>query len=329
MGLHIKGTGMYVPPTVVTNDDMATVVETNDEWITTRTGIKTRHFSNGELTYQMGAKASEQAIRNAGLKPDQIDMVLATTVSGDFMTPSLACLTANELGIADAVCMDVNCACAGFVYAMDLAEKYLRDGECENVLVVSAEILSRLTDFTDRATCVLFGDGAAACVVSRADTVFSSYLKGRPAGVDKLFCKGSDFTNPLFEVTMNWNSEKYSNAKENALCMEGSEVYKFATAVMPEAVEAAAEKAGLAVEDIDLIIPHQANIRIVNTAVKRLGLPVEKFFINVSEYGNTSSASIPIGLAEAAAQGRLKKGDKVCLVGFGAGLTYGAVVVEW
>ncbi|MGI5959814.1 MAG: 3-oxoacyl-ACP synthase III family protein [Massiliimalia sp.] len=329
MGLNIIGAGMYVPETVATNDDFAKIVDTSDEWITTRTGIKTRHINNGELTFQMGAKAADLAVKDAGIDMSQIDMVLATTVTSDFLTPSLACMVAKEIGIEDAACMDLNAACSGYVFALDVAKKYLDSGDFHTILIVSAEIVTRMVDYTDRGTCVLFGDGAAATVVTKGEGIYAAALRSSPQGALKIFTKLPEPENPFKTQGSDWGDERVQQAAPYQMQMLGHDVYKFATVAMADAVEQAAQKAGISVEDLKLIIPHQANIRIVQTAIKRLKLPVERFYVNIEKYGNISSACIPLALAELKAQGRLEKGDKICVVGFGAGLTYGAAVFEY
>lgn len=323
-GIRIVGTGSFVPETVVTNEDFSRIVETSDEWITTRTGIKRRHISVEEPTWVMGARAARAALESAGADPQDIDLLIATTVTADTYTPSMACLIGGELGIT-AQCMDVNGACTGFIYALDMAQKYLACG-LRRVLIVSAERLSKLTNFEDRSTCVLFGDGAGACVVEKAEKPFASYLRCDGTGAKLLYAVSGATENPFAEtpVTM---GEDFSY-RPGAIYMNGQEVYKFAVRAMPEAVEKAAEAYGVAVKDIDLIVPHQANIRILQTAAKALGLPMERFAVNIAEYGNISSACIPLCLDQLTRDGKLKDGQTLCLVGFGAGLTYGAVVFE-
>ncbi len=329
MGISIIGTGMYVPENVVTNEDMSKIVDTNDEWITSRTGIKTRHFADNITTYKMGANAAVEAIKNANLSVEDIDMIILSTATPDYVTPSTACFVANEIGAFNAVCFDISCACSGFVYALDMANRYLLDEEYNNILIVSSEMLSKITDFTDRSTCVLFGDGAAACVVQKGDKQFACKLGADVSGVSKLFGRGIPPSNPFMETPFDPLSDGFAETSGHNLYMDGREVYKFATRIMPKAVELACEKAGITPSDLALIVPHQANIRIVETAAKNLKLPIDKFYVNVHQYGNTSSASIPICLNEASKNGRIKPGDKICVVGFGAGLTYAAAVLEW
>lgn len=329
-GIKIISTGIYVPDFNVSNDDFTSIVETSDEWIATRTGIRNRRFAINETTCQMGLYAAQNAIKNAQISPLDIDLILFTSVTPDYFSPSASCVLQGLLGAENATGIDINCACAGFVYALDMAKRYLADGDINTVLIVSSENLSKLADFTDRSTCVLFGDGAAACIVRADDGLFSSYLKADGKGAKSIVARALKPNNPFTEEqTDPFNFDGFENTKEHYLYMDGKEVYKFATKIMPEAVSKACEKAGISPQDLDLIIPHQANIRIIQTAAKNLGLPMEKFYVNVDAYGNTSSASVPIAIYEAVTNGKLKQGDKVCLVGFGAGLIAGAAVIEW
>lgn len=330
MGIRILGSGGYLPAFTASNEDFTRIVDTSDEWIVKRTGISTRHLADGESTTGMAAQAAAQAIANAGIDLCEIDLVIGTTVSGDFTTPSLACMTAHELGIIKAACFDINAACAGFVYALDMAEMYLSSGRAGCALIVSSEMLSRLTDYSDRSTCVIFADGAGAAVVKAGEGLYQSYVSCEPEGAHHIFAQSAPVQNPFTGRSVYENEqEQFGHGNGRYIYMEGREVYKFATRAMPQAVEAACQKAGIPVEELDLIIPHQANIRIVQTAAKNMGIPMEKCYTSIDRYGNTSSACIPIGIAECMADGRLKKGSKVCLVGFGAGLVYAASVFEW
>lgn len=312
---------------IVSNDDFTRIVETSDEWIKTRTGISNRHLSNGEPLWTLSVDAAQKALKAAGIGAEEIDLIIHTSITSDYISPSMACLVQGKIGAVNATGFDLNCACAGYVYALDMARRYLCTGDFKKILIISSEMLSKVTNYEDRSTCVLFGDGAAATVVSAADGLFASYLKSDGTGAKHIFARTIPAENPF--ATRQLAVDDFAENKPGVLYMNGREVYKFATRAMPEAVEEAAKKAGIAVEDIDIIVPHQANIRIVETAASRLGQPMEKFFINVEKYGNTSSASIPIALSELNESGRLKRGDKVCIVGFGAGLTYGAAVFEW
>ena len=327
-GIKISGIASYVPETVIENNDFTSFIETNDEWITTRTGIKTRHCAMNMPTWKMGSSAAEKAITVSGISRDEIDLIICTTVTPDTLIPSTACLIQKELGMEGCMAFDINCACSGFVYAVDMAQKYIAAGSARNVLVVSAETLSKVVDYTDRSSCILFGDGSAAAVISPSDTSYSSFLgaDGRGSG----YLKASSVhpvTHPLFAAK---GIEPETDENDHGqLFQDGKEVYKFAVATMPMIIEKVIEKAGLTVNDIDRIVPHQANIRIIQTAASKLGLPMEKFFINIEKYGNTSSASIPIALTEAIDNGIIKRGDKIVLAGFGAGLTYGAVCLKY
>ena len=328
--INILGTGVYLPEFTVSNDDFAKIVDTSDEWITTRTGIKKRRVATKETTCEMGLGAAKNAMKDAGVSPLDIDLILFTSVTPDYYSPSASCVVQGLLGAENAMCIDLNCACAGFVYALDMARRYISCGDVKTVLIVSAESLSKLTDYTDRSTCVLFGDGAASCVVTGKDGLFAPCLKADGSGAGAIVARAlAPAVTPFSEQQIKAvDFDGFTEANERYLYMDGKEVYKFATRVMPSAVKEACEKAGIEPEDLDLIIPHQANIRIIQTAAKNLGLPMDKFFVNVDAYGNTSSASVPIALHEAFEEGKIKKGDKICLVGFGAGLVAGAVVFE-
>lgn len=328
-GVTILGAGKYLPKKLITNNDLSKLVDTNDEWITTRTGINTRHIIDDETTYLMGTKASLDALKNANLTPQDVDIIFATTVTNDYLTPSLACLVANGIGAPNAVCIDVNCACAGFVYAVDMARRYLMDNEYKTALVVSSEMLSKLTDYTDRTTCVLFGDGAGACVLQKSESLYACHLGADATGSTKLFARGIHANNPFRSTPFDPLSDGLAQSNGHAIYQDGKEVYKFATKTMPMAVKKACEKASIRPDELKLIFPHQANLRIIETAAKNLKLPIENFYVNIQNHGNMSSACIPICLAEAIEKNLIKKGDKICLVGFGAGLTYGSIVMEW
>lgn len=329
-GVKIIGVGKYVPELIVTNDMMSEIVETNDEWITTRTGIKSRHITNGEPTYHLGAMAAKEAIEDSGINPEDIGLIIVTTITNDFSTPSAACLIQREIGAVGSMAIDINCACAGFVYAFDMAKRYLQtDKSLKYALVVSAEELSKITDYTDRSTCVLFGDGAAAVVLEhKENAVFSSYLGADGTGAQFLLARSYHSETP-FTTNHDRFDDKMPDGNSHFLYQNGKEVYKFATKTLPLAVKTACEKIGLAPEDLDIIIPHQANVRIIETAAKNLDLSMDKFYLNLDKHGNTSSASIPLALYDAVKEGKLKRGDKACIVGFGAGLTYGGVVFEY
>lgn len=331
IGINIMATGSYSPLLAVTNDDMAKIVETNDEWIRTRTGIAERRMNNGEPTWYMGAMAAKQAVERAGIDPLDIGLIIDSTLTSDFATPSTACIIQRELGAANAAAFDVNAACSGFVYSIDMARRYLAtDDTLKYVLVVANENLSRITDFSDRASCILFGDGAAAVVVERSEKLFTSWIGADGTGAKYLYARTAFPVHPFRTEDSLTIDDGLSAASDHTLLVQdGKEVYKFATKALPTAARNAAEKIGIDISEIDLFIPHQANIRIIETAAKNLGVSMDKFFVNIEHHGNTSSASIPIALDEAVISGAIKKGDRVCLVGFGAGLTLGAVILEY
>ncbi|MCQ2464437.1 MAG: ketoacyl-ACP synthase III [Oscillospiraceae bacterium] len=327
-GIKISGIASYIPETVIENDDYTSFIETNNEWITTRTGINTRHCALNMPTWKMGSLAAEKAIEESGISKEEIDLIICTTVTPDTLIPSTACYIQNELQMFGCMAFDINCACSGFVYAVDMAHKYISAGAARNVLIVSSEQLTKVTDYTDRASCILFGDGAASAVISPADRPFSSFLgaDGRGAG----FLRATSVKpvpNPFF--ALKGAEPDYDPADNGKLYQDGKEVYKFAVAMMPQAVKNVLEKAGLSVNEVTRIIPHQANVRIIQTAASNLGVDMDKFYLNIQKYGNTSSASIPIALTEAIETGAVKRGDRIVLVGFGAGLTYGAVCLEY
>ena len=329
-GVKILGVGKCVPEGRLTNDDLAKIVDTNDEWIVSRTGISSRRIAAGEPTFHLAAEASKQALERAGLKGEDIGLIIATSITSDYYTPSVACMVQREIGATGSMTIDVNCACSGFVYGFDMAKRYLQtDDSLKYVLVVSAEELSKITDYKDRSTCILFGDGAAAVVVERKeDTLYSSYLGADGNGAQFLMARNVLGKNPLGrEETV--IDEKMPEGNGPYLYQDGKEVYRFATRVLPMVTKECCQKAGIEPGDIDVIVPHQANFRIIETAAKNLKLPMDKFFLNLSEYGNTSSASIPIAFCEAIEKGKVKSGDKVCFVGFGAGLTYAGVIFEY
>lgn len=328
-GIRILGTGGFAPSITVNNEDFTRIVETSDEWITKRTGMHTRHLSAGEPTWYLGVQAAKRALENAKLDAQEIDLVLFSTITPDFFTPSMACMTAKQLGLHKVACADVNGACTGFVYALDMAWRYLVTGGAKNVLVISAERLSAITDYTDRSTCVLFGDGAGACVVTKSDSLFSSFLCSDSANAGLLYARARRSEHPFCNSENAVTVEDGFGDKPEKLFMDGKEVYKFATRVMPEAVQTVCSRAGIEVSGLDMIVPHQANVRIVETAAQRLDIAREKIFCNVERYGNTSSASIPMALDELNRSGGLARGNRVCVVGFGGGLTYGAALFEW
>ena len=329
-GIKILGTGQYLPGKKVVNEDFTKIVETSDEWIRTRTGMSERYVSDGEPTWYMGLEAAKAAIKDAGISVEDIGVIIDSSVSPDYYTPSMSCVIQGKLGAVNAMTLDINCACAGCVYGIDMAKRYLQsDDDIKYALVISNENLTKITDYSDRSTCVLFGDGAAAMVIEkREDTLYSSYLGAEGTGAKYLFARSIPPHN-AFMTGSGKVDDEFPESNGHYLYQDGREVYKFATRTLPRALTTAAEKIGFDVNELDAIIPHQANARIIETAAKNLGVSLDKFVINIDKHANTSSASIPIALHEAVKEGRVKRGDKVAFVGFGAGLTFGAIIIEY
>ncbi|WP_339208895.1 beta-ketoacyl-ACP synthase III [Paenibacillus sp. FSL K6-3182] len=328
MGLHpvgIIGTGKYVPERILSNKELEAMVETNDEWIVTRTGIKERRLASAEeATSDLALHASREAIAAAGLTPEDIDLIIVATITPDMFFPSTACLLQDKLGAKQAAAFDLSAACSGFIYGLATGTSMIASGMYKHVLVVGAETLSRITDYTDRNTCILFGDGAGAVVLGPVEEGrgFQSFVLGADgSGGDLLKVHGGGSRVPA--------SEESIQSKQHFIHMAGNDVFKFAVRIMGSVAEEALQKAGLNKEDIDLLIPHQANIRIIQSALNRLSLSEDKAMVNLDKYGNMSSASIPVALAEAVEQGRVSEGDRLVLVGFGGGLTWGASVLVW
>jgi 3-oxoacyl-[acyl-carrier-protein] synthase-3 len=324
-GIKILGTGSYKPEFVVKNSDFAEFIETDDEWIISRTGIRERRYNLAEPNYLMAVKAAERALESANMNNTEgkegIDMIIVSTATPDTFYPSTSCIVQNHTGAKNACAIDINVGCTGFVNALDIARSYLSCGTYRRILVVSSEMLSRQTDFTDRTTCVLFGDGAGAVVVESApDKKYSAILGA--IGED---CRDMKLKCPVnYENTNPFSKSENMNKSSGFIEMNGKEVYKFASDIMPKAVIQACGKIGWGLSDIDLLIPHQANIRIINAAMRNLDIPEDKVYINIERTGNISSACIPVCLDELYADGRIKSGMRVCLVAFGAGLTYGS-----
>jgi len=322
---HITGWGMAIPEKVLTNHDLAQLVETSDEWIVSRTGIRQRRIaSEQETTASLATEAALKALEMAGLQPRDLDLVIVSTSSPEHIFPATACLVQDRIGAVKAGAFDLSAACTGFIYALNVGAQAIRSGSLENVLVIGAETLSRLVNWKDRNTCILFGDGAGAFVLQARPEpggVLSAVLRSDGSGGDLLSLPAGGSRLPASPLTVS-NGLHYIH-------MNGREVFRFATRVMTQATREAVEQAGLTIEDIQLIIPHQANQRIIEAAARGLEIPMERVVVNVECYGNTSTASIPIATCEAVRDGRLHAGDKVVFVGFGAGLTWGAAVVQW
>lgn len=317
MSIKILGTGAYVPEKIVTNDDLSNMVETNDEWIVQRVGVKERHVSVDETAADLGAKAAKEALKAAGISGQEIDLIIAATVSSETVCPTVAGLIQREIG-ATCPAFDINSACSGFLFALDTAVSYILRGNFKKVLVVGAERLSKLIDWTDRGTCVIFGDGAGAFVIEPGDGYLSSLL----------YTSGN---NEVIEIPSYSGSSPFykGEIKNPYIFMNGQETFKFAVSKIVDDIRHVVDKAGLNLSDIDYIVTHQANIRIIEYAAKRLKMPIEKFVVNIDKYGNTSSASVAIAFDELTKSGKLKKGDKIVMSAFGGGLSSAACVIEW
>ncbi|MCI8554414.1 MAG: ketoacyl-ACP synthase III [Clostridiales bacterium] len=317
MSFNIAGTGMYVPEKVITNDDLAQIVDTNDEWIRKRVGIHERHISVDETAAQMGFQAAQRALDNAGVDKNELDLILAATVSGETVSPSTACMIQHYLGV-DCMAYDINAACSAFIFLLETAAGYFARGKAKKVLVVGTERMSRILDWDDRSTCVIFGDGAGAAVLTPGEGYQDSVF--RVAG-------GDDVINiPQFIGKSPWFTPE---PIKPYIHMEGQETFKFAVNSITSDITKIMERNGLTPEDIDHVVLHQANRRIIDFAISRLKMDAEKFHVNIQHYGNTSSASVPIALDELNRQGRLKKGDRIILSAFGGGLASASCLIQW
>lgn len=300
MGIEIVGTGKYLPEKVVTNEDFEKIVETSNEWIVKRTGIEKRHMSQGEYTFEMGLKAAKEAIKNAKISVEEIDMIIVTTVTADFYFPSMSNVIQGRLGAKNAFGIDISCACAGFVYGLDMAQKYLDfDDEVETVLIVSSENITKTIDFKDRSSCVLFGDGAGAVVVKKGKAKAYSYLGADGENADLIYAHLYPVNNYFTDKKIaEKNAKIFPNKTGRFMYMDGPKVYRFAVDVMVNSIKKVCKKAKILPNELDLIIPHQANVRIIDTAIKKLGILKEKVYLNIKNLGNISSACIPVCLAE-------------------------------
>jgi len=323
--IAILGTGSYVPEKILTNADLEKMVETTDEWITQRSGIKERHVSDEKTpTSKLSLEAAKKALEASGVKPEELDFILIGTVTPDMMFPSTACLVQAALGAKNAAAFDISAGCTGFIYGLELARSLITADPRRKVLVIGAEELSKITDWTDRGTCVLFGDGAGAAVLGEVEDdrgILSTYLGADGNLGDLIFQPGGGSLNPATHKTV--------DEKMHFVKMAGNKVFPHAVRNMLDASTKALASAGVSKEQLNLLIPHQANIRIIEAIAERLGAGNEKIYINIQKYGNTSAASIPIALDEAVRNGKIKKGDLIMLVAFGAGLTWGAVLIRW
>ncbi|MHB1679216.1 MAG: beta-ketoacyl-ACP synthase III [bacterium] len=322
----IKGIGSYVPDKILSNEDLAKIIDTSDDWIVSRTGIKERRIADKNIkTSDIAAEASKKALEMANMKPCDIDLLIVGTVTPDMIFPSTSCIVQNNLGIKKAAAFDISAGCAGFIYSLSVADSLIKSGQFKNALVVGVDVLSRITDYTDRSTCVIFGDGGGAVVLSASNEsdrgILSTHIhsEGGHDDILRLPAGGSSVPASIESIE---NHEHY-------IKMKGSELFKYAVNYLHDVAKEAIEYNNLNPEDIDLFVPHQANIRIIEATAKKLGFPMEKVFVNVNKYGNTSSGSIPIALDEAYRGGRIKEGDLVLIDAIGAGLTWASSLIRW
>lgn len=330
MNARIIGTGSYAPIHVMKNDDLAKLVETNDEWIQDHTGIKERRISD-QGTVHMASEAARKALEDSNVAVDELDMILVATVTPDYSFPNTASLVQAQLGAQDIPCIDLSAACSGFLFAMNTANAYICSGMYKTILVIGAETLSKIIDWTDRSTCILFGDGAGAVVMQAAKSGIIAMEMGSDGAKGMvLYCEGRPLKNTITDTGSQYghaaSKEETSGEK---LCMDGSDVFKFAVRRIPDTIRKTLELAGMTIDQVDHFVLHQANRRILEAAARRLNLPMEKFPMNIDRYGNIAAASIPILLDELNRSGKLKRGQYVMTSGFGAGLSWGSALLEW
>jgi len=322
---RIVGTGSYVPEKVLTNQDLEKMVDTSDEWITTRTGVKERRItSNGEASSTLATHAAQRALEMAGISPEELDLIIVGTITPDMIFPSVGCLLQDKIGAKRAVAFDIFAGCTGFIYALSVADSLIKNGNYQKALVVGAENMSKIADYQDRSTCALFGDGAGAAVLVREESergIISTHLHSDGRYADLLYQPGGGTAIPATHESV--------DKRLHYLKMDGNKLFKIAVKSLEETVLETLAFNNMKNDEIDLLIPHQANLRIIQAIAKRLNLPEEKVFVNIQKYGNTSSASIPIALDEANREGRIKDGDLLLFNAFGAGLTWGAALVRW
>ncbi len=326
----IIGTGSYMPERVLTNDELSKIVDTNDEWITSRTGIKERRIAaENEATSDMGSEAARRAMESAGVKPEEIDLIIVATVTPDMFFPSTACFVQKKIGAWNAACFDISAACSGFLYGLQTARHYLNSGNRKTALVIGAEKLSTLVNWKDRNTCVLFGDGAGAAIMRTFQDAGENVPGRILANVMGTDARLTDLLKVPGGASAMPVTAENADQRLNTIHMEGRETFKHEVTRMLQASEEALQKAGLTAADVDMVIPHQANHRIITAIADRLGVPPEKTFINVDKYGNTSAATIPVALDEANRSGAIKRGDIVLLVAFGGGFTWASTLLKW
>lgn len=318
--------GSCVPEKVLTNNDLEKMVDTSDEWIIKRTGISERRIlEDNEPTYKLGVEAAKRAIEDSGLRPDEIDLIIVTSSTPDYLTPATSCLIQRDTGAVKAAAFDLVAACTGFIYGLTVAQQFIENGSCRHILVVSSEAMSKVTQWKDRNTCVLFGDGAGAVVLGPVEDgygIISSYI-------DADGTQGNCISIPCLHVPEADVERRADYENKRTIWQDGQEVFKFAVKIMPMATEKVLTDSGIKAEDLKYIIPHQANIRIIDSAARRLGVESDKIYTTIKKYGNISSASIPVALADAYQEKCLEKGDYLVFVGFGGGLTWGATLLRW
>jgi len=323
--VSIIGTGSYVPERRLTNDDLSKMVDTSDEWITTRTGIKERRIAaKDENTSDMAAKAALKAIEQAEISPEEIDLILVATATPDMLFPATACFVQKKIGAINSACLDISAACAGFLFGVEIAQQFITSHTYDTVLVIGAEKLTSITNWTDRNTCVLFGDGAGAAILRHrggSHGVISTHIGSDAEYTDILFMPGGGSRCPITRDNVDLNL--------NTIHMSGKEVYKQAVTAMIDASKKALKEAGLSIHDIACVIPHQANLRIIEAIADRLDISLDRFFVNLDRYGNTSAAAVAMALDEANRSGRIKPGDYILMVVFGGGLTWASTIIEW
>ena len=320
----IKGTGSYRPVQVWDNDKLSHMMDTSDEWITQRTGIKKRHISGGENTSHFAINTARQVLERAEVAAEDVDLIIVASVTADYGTPSLACMVQKEIGAVNAVAFDVNAACSGFMFALSIADKYIKTGMYENAIVIGAETLSKIVDWKDRATCVLFGDGSGGAYVEKSEDM--GILEEELGAKGELW---NILTQGYVGCSNAFNDIKHEKDNLWYVNMDGRAVFKFATKAVTKSIERVMDTAGVKADEIKYVVPHQANARIVDIISRKLGIAQDKCYMNMSEYGNTSSASIPIVLNELNEKGLIERGDKLLLTGFGGGMTWGTMLISW
>ncbi|MEA2021289.1 MAG: beta-ketoacyl-ACP synthase III [Candidatus Caldatribacteriota bacterium] len=320
----IIGLGSYAPSQIIGNDELSKIVETSDEWITTRTGIKQRRISSGERTSQMAIKAAQKAIKDAAMEKEEIDMIVFATITPDFFTPATASIVQAELGLKDIPSFDISAGCTGFIYGLQIADQFIKSKQYKTILVIGAEALSKVTNWTDRNTCVLFGDGAGAAILKSSDQegIICTYTGSQGDLQGYLTLPAVPLKNPFLE-------HQEDNGNHSHIFMNGKEIFKFATRIMIKSIQHVLRQSNYSIDDIDYIIPHQANIRIIDYVSQKLKVEKEKFIINLDRFGNTSAASVPLAMDEAYKKNTFSPGNKIIMVAFGGGLTWGAVLLNW